>query len=162
MCLCSAALATWAHHSQSSTDSGNLQFSTAGGTRSSSGAIEGVGANGSGGWGRCGGSEAGSLTGTRIGETRGVAFAEAPPDAIILGLKELRDDVFAAASTAATGRLVDFVRLKEGGHGGFIGDCVKALSFQNELHLYEAREQERNRGPAPWRPTECAARRGRV
>ncbi len=38
---------------------------------------------------------------------------------------ELRDDVFAASSTAQTSRLLDFVGIKEENHGAFIGDCVK-------------------------------------
>ena len=39
---------------------------------------------------------------------------------------ELRDDVFAASSTAQTSRPLDFVDIKEEIHGTFIGDCVKA------------------------------------
>ena len=38
---------------------------------------------------------------------------------------EDRDDCFAASSSAATSRLVDFVALKEG-RASFVGDCVKA------------------------------------
>ncbi len=39
---------------------------------------------------------------------------------------ELRDDVFAASSTAQTSQLVDFVSIKEENHGTVMGDCVKA------------------------------------
>jgi hypothetical protein len=39
---------------------------------------------------------------------------------------ETRDDVFAASSTAQMSRMVDFVSMKEDGHGTFVADCVKA------------------------------------
>ncbi len=46
---------------------------------------------------------------------------------------ETRDDVFAASPTAQMSRMVDFVSIKEEGHGTFVADCVKAYYQADQL-----------------------------